>query len=63
MAEKYGMKLVEKKTFAEYFNKMIESGEGRGLIGRMQSLEVYICNVKKKKSTDNNNFFLIHGGL
>ena len=40
MAEKYGMKVVEKKTFAEYFSKMIDTGDGRGLIGRMQSLEV-----------------------
>ena len=34
------MKVVEKKTFAEYFSKMIDTGDGRGLIGRMQSLEV-----------------------
>ncbi len=34
------MKLVEKKTFAEYFDEMIARNDGRGLIGRMQSLEV-----------------------
>ena len=34
------MKVVEKKTFSEYFSKMIDKGDGRGLIGRMQSLEV-----------------------
>ena len=44
MAEKYGMKVVEKETFAEYFSKMIDTGDGRGLIGRMQSLEVNYVN-------------------
>ncbi len=40
MAEKYNMKLVEKKTFSEYFGEKIKTDDGRGLIGRMQSLEV-----------------------
>ncbi len=42
MAEKYNMKLVEKKTFADYFDEKITSEDGRGLIGRMQSLEVRV---------------------
>ena len=42
MAEKYNMKLVEKKTFADYFDEQITKEDGRGLIGRMQSLEVHI---------------------
>ena len=34
------MKLVFRKPFAEFFNDNIRQGDGRGLIGRMQALEV-----------------------
>jgi mRNA (guanine-N7-)-methyltransferase len=40
MAAKYCMKLVYKKTFAEFFKEQISRGEGRVLIQRMQGLEV-----------------------
>lgn len=40
MAAKYGMKLVYRKTFAEFFDEQIHNGEGRSLLGRMQALEV-----------------------
>lgn len=43
MAEKYGMKLVYRKPFADLFEEHIKNGEGRGLIGRMQGLEVGHC--------------------
>lgn len=41
MAEKYGMKLVDKVPFAEYFHKHIEDREYKGLLGKMQALETY----------------------
>lgn len=41
MAEKYGMKLIFKKPFAEFFKEQITQNEGRALIGRMQALEPY----------------------
>jgi len=40
MAKKYNMKLLFKVPFAEYFQEKIHDGENRGLIGRMQGLEV-----------------------
>ncbi|KAI0213189.1 mRNA cap guanine-N7 methyltransferase [Lamellibrachia satsuma] len=43
MAAEYGMKLVYKKPFAEFFDEHIRKGDGRGLIGRMQCLEVRRC--------------------
>lgn len=44
MAEKYGLKLISKKPFAEFFNENVNvAGENRGLLGRMQALEVSIC--------------------
>ncbi|KAI0241378.1 mRNA cap guanine-N7 methyltransferase [Lamellibrachia satsuma] len=41
MAAEYGMKLVYKKPFAEFFDEHIRKGDGRGLIGRMQCLEPF----------------------
>lgn len=42
MAEKYGLKLISKKPFAEFFNENVNvAGENRGLLGRMQALEPY----------------------
>ncbi|XP_041375573.1 mRNA cap guanine-N7 methyltransferase-like [Gigantopelta aegis] len=41
MAEKYGMKLIKRRSFADYFKDNIEAGEARSLIGRMQALETY----------------------
>ena len=40
MAEKYNMKLLFTFPFADYFQQKIRSSENRGLIGRMQGLEV-----------------------
>jgi len=40
MAEKYNMKLLFKAPFADYFQQKIHNSENRGLIGRMQGLEV-----------------------
>ena len=40
MAEKYGMKLIKRLSFADYFKENIEKGEARSLISRMQALEV-----------------------
>jgi len=36
------MKLLFKAPFAEYFQQKINNSENRGLIGRMQGLEV-VC--------------------
>ncbi|KAK2181344.1 hypothetical protein NP493_403g06001 [Ridgeia piscesae] len=41
MAAEYGMKLVYRKPFADFFAEHIRKGDGRGLIGRMQALEPY----------------------
>jgi len=40
MAEKYNMKLLFTVPFADYFQQKIHDSENRGLIGRMQGLEV-----------------------
>ena len=40
MAARYGMRLVYKKPLSDVFEKYISENEGRGLIGRMQALEV-----------------------
>ncbi|XP_048770806.2 mRNA cap guanine-N7 methyltransferase-like [Ostrea edulis] len=41
LAEEYGMKLVYKKSFADYFAENVEKGEHRNLLNKMQSLETY----------------------
>ena len=41
MAAKYGMKLVMKKSFTEFYEEMIKQNDGRSLIGKMQGLEPY----------------------
>jgi mRNA (guanine-N7-)-methyltransferase len=38
LAEKYGLQLVAKERFHEYYEKVKE--EGRSLLGKMQALEV-----------------------
>jgi len=40
MAQKYNMKLLFKVPFADYFEQKVHNSENRGLIGRMQGLEV-----------------------
>ena len=40
MAERHGLKLVYKKPFAQFFQENSTAHEGRGLLGRMQALEV-----------------------
>ncbi len=40
MAERYGLKLVYKTPFAEFFEQQLKLNDGRGLLGRMQALEV-----------------------
>jgi len=47
MAEKYNMKLQFTVPFAEYFQQKIYNSENRGLIGRMQGLEVH-CQRSEK---------------
>ena len=42
MAEKYGMKLVYKTPFAEFFNKHVENRDHKNLLSRMQALEVNV---------------------
>ncbi|XKL60618.1 hypothetical protein PGB90_007675 [Kerria lacca] len=39
LAEKFGLKLVKKERFFDFYNRMKE--EGRGLLGRMQALQAY----------------------
>ncbi|OWF56493.1 mRNA cap guanine-N7 methyltransferase-like [Mizuhopecten yessoensis] len=41
MAEEFGMKLVYRKPFDEYFAEKSEMGEHRALLGRMSALECY----------------------
>ncbi|XP_077982335.1 mRNA cap guanine-N(7) methyltransferase-like [Glandiceps talaboti] len=41
MAEKYKMKLVYKKTFAQFFKDMVKDKENEELLSRMQALEQY----------------------
>ncbi|CAH1270850.1 RNMT [Branchiostoma lanceolatum] len=41
MAEKYGLRLVYKQTFAEFFEQQVTRGEGRSLLERMKALETY----------------------
>jgi len=42
MAEKYGLKLLFKKPFSQFFNENVKAtSENRGLLGRMQALEPY----------------------
>ena len=40
MTEKYGMKLVFKKTFADFFTENITDRDNKALISRMSALEV-----------------------
>lgn len=41
MAEKYGMKLVFKKTFADYFNENSTDRDHKSLLSRMSALETF----------------------
>lgn len=43
LAENYGLKLVMKERFSTYFKRM--KNEGRGLLGRMQAMEVSFCFI------------------
>jgi hypothetical protein len=40
LAEKYGLQLVAKERFDDYYEKVKE--EGRSLLGKMQALEVRV---------------------
>ena len=40
LADDYGMKLLYKKPFAEFFSENAEKGEYRSLLNKMQGLEV-----------------------
>ena len=40
MAEKYGIKLVFKKPFADYFNENSADRDHRSLLSKMSALEV-----------------------
>ncbi|KAI8501894.1 hypothetical protein Bbelb_203060 [Branchiostoma belcheri] len=41
MAEKYGLRLVYRQTFSEFFQQQVSQGEGRALLERMKALETY----------------------
>ncbi|KAK2166906.1 hypothetical protein NP493_1300g00064 [Ridgeia piscesae] len=41
MVAEYGMKLVYREPFADFFTEHIRKGDGRDLLGRMQALEPY----------------------
>lgn len=40
MAKKYGMKLVYKKTFREFYEEKVKNEEHKMLLKQMQALEV-----------------------
>ncbi|XP_061166649.1 mRNA cap guanine-N7 methyltransferase-like [Saccostrea echinata] len=52
LAEDYGMKLVYKKTFADYFSENVEKGEYRNLLNKMQGLETYPSDDLLGKAPD-----------
>jgi len=58
MAEKYNMKLLFTVPFADYFQQKIHNSENRGLIGRMQGLEVDYHGLLFNNSNSNSN--IIH---
>ena len=51
MSEKYGMKLVFKKTFADYFTENIVDRDHKALIARMSALEVLLKYSRKDRFT------------
>ena len=51
MSEKYGMKLVFKKTFADYFSENIVDRDHKALIARMSALEVLLKYSRKDRFT------------
>jgi len=55
MVAEYGMKLVYREPFADFFTEHIRKGDGRDLLGRMQALEV--------GHTDNTDLVLLHSLL
>ena len=59
MAENYGMKLVFKKPFADYFNENCADRDHRSLLSKMSALEVGVfitktclCNIQRYSSEE-----------
>lgn len=52
MAKKYGMKLVYKMTFREFYEEKIKDEENKMLLKRMQALEPYPANDNSKLVSD-----------
>lgn len=44
MAKKYGMKLVYKKTFQEFYEEKVKNEEHKILLKQMKALEVSVKN-------------------
>ncbi|XP_077208948.1 mRNA cap guanine-N(7) methyltransferase [Paroedura picta] len=52
MAKKYGMRLVYKKTFREFFDEKIKNEEHKMLLKQMQALEPYPADEHSKLVSD-----------
>ncbi|XP_048363123.1 mRNA cap guanine-N7 methyltransferase [Sphaerodactylus townsendi] len=52
MAKKYGMKLVYKKTFLEFFEEKIKNEEHKMLLKQMQALEQYPADERSRLASD-----------
>nr|XP_048696138.1 mRNA cap guanine-N7 methyltransferase isoform X2 [Caretta caretta] len=52
MAKKYGMKLVYKMTFREFYEEKIKDEENKMLLKRMQALEPYPANDNSRLVSD-----------
>ncbi|KAK3085647.1 hypothetical protein FSP39_006590 [Pinctada imbricata] len=52
MAEEYGMKLISRTPFAQYFKENVDKGENRSLLGKMQALEPYPADRDAKLVSD-----------
>ncbi|XP_042188280.1 mRNA cap guanine-N7 methyltransferase [Callorhinchus milii] len=56
MAKKYKMKLVFKKTFAEFFKDKVQNSEHKTLLKKMQSLEQYPAPENGSLVTDKTDY-------
>nr|XP_060630987.1 mRNA cap guanine-N7 methyltransferase [Anolis sagrei ordinatus] len=52
MAKKYGMKLIYKKTFEEFYEEKIRNGEHKLLLQQMQGLEKYPADESSGLASD-----------
>lgn len=53
LARKYGLRLVERKPFPEFFREKIQDGRHRGLLERMKALETFQLKGKWEKDASN----------